>query len=232
LRFTLRVDDVGLNPKCPDKRDCGLKLAQRFHGVMGGLPFLAAVIPSCVDDEGLAWLQSRPEAMRVALHGFDHAPVEFRGLTTEQCQERIKRAKDALAGLSIKDIVLPFNQYEWPLAEACRLEGIELIWGGGHHTHTDPSFWPTPPAPYPLEHVMFVPAWKPTYAATLWRMSDEVKGLNCVLPGLLDLPGKAVLTLHITWEASFTDTFSGVRWLVDTIGDRLMTIEEYFQNDR
>ncbi len=227
MNFLLRVDDVGWSPKRPDKRDPGLKLARQFHEVLNGRPWLAAVIPSTLDDEGVAWLQTPPAGMTVAMHGSNHAPTEFRNLDVEAMRQRIKRGKSELDGVRVEDMVLPFNQYESGLSEACSLEGIRRVWGGGDHRHTDPSSWPTPPQPYRLEEALFVPSWKPTYASTLWRMSDVCPALHDTLPAMLDLPGKAVLTLHITWESAFTDTLEGVGWLLDVAGDGLLTVEEY-----
>jgi hypothetical protein len=231
LLFALRLDDAGWNPASEDKIDHGLSLFQRCHGLLQGLPYLAAVIPSCVDADGLAWLQSRPEGMRVAMHGLDHEPVEFRGLTMDECRERICQGRRALTEVPCGDLVLPNNQFEWGLGTACMHEGIRYLWGGGHHTRTDPSDWPTPPQPYPIENVIFVPSWKPTYAAVTGWMRDDIPPLREVLPDLLDWPGKAVLTVHITWEAGLHKDLEGIRWLADEIGSYIIPAAEYLNGN-
>ena len=231
MRLCLRMDDAGWNPANEDKIDRGLELAQHCHALLHGLPYLAAVIPEAVDDAGLAWLQSKPEGMRVAMHGLDHGPVEFRGLKMERMRERICQARNALAEVPFEDMVLPNNQFEWGLGTACMHEGVKYLWGGGHHTRTDPSTWPTPPPPYPLEDIVFVPSWKPTYAAVTGWMRDDIPPLREVLPGLLDKPGKAVLTIHITWEAGLHKDLDGIRWLADEVGPYLIPAAEYLNGN-
>lgn len=227
MQFLLRVDDIGWSPEYQDKTDRGLRLAQDFHRKLGGLPHLGAVISEFVDQDGLAWLKSKPVGMKVALHGLNHTPGEFRNLTLADCRARIRRGKAALEDALLEDVVLPFNQYETGLAEACRTEGIRRIWGGGHHLITEPSRWPAPPAPYPLEHLCFVPSWRPTYAATLWRMRADIRPLSEILPGLFELPGKAVITIHVTWEKGLSKDLKGIQWLADTIGGHLIGVEDY-----
>lgn len=233
MKFAVRVDDLGwIETGKPDR---GLSLARRFHAAMQGLPYLGAVIPACLDDEGLAWLASAPAGLTMALHGWDHrlqqgARSEFHGLDLTHCRAVLDRGRRWLAevtGVGIGHLVLPFNGYESEVADACFYEGIRYVWGGGSHVSAAPGSWPTPPQPYPLGRIAFVPSWAPTYAATLWRMSPENVPLSEALPQLLDAPGRAVLTLHITWEAAKCDDFRGVRWLVDLIGDRAISAEEY-----
>jgi len=217
--------------KYPDK---GLRLAQRFHDAMQGLPYLAGIIPACLDDEGKEWLRSKPVGLMPALHGLDHegpngARSEFRGLDAAGCQARIAAARGILAecGIETEHLILPFNAWEPELA-SCHDEGICYVWGGGTHNTTAPSRWPISPPPYPLGSLTFVPSWLKTYAATLWQMGADDRPLNTVFPDLLDLPGKAVITLHITWEAAKSEgDFRGVKWLVDLIGDRVISPEEY-----
>lgn len=240
MNFCVRLDDVGWSeqesPSPPLKlADRGLELARRFHAAMQGLPYLAAVIPSALDRDGLAWLQTAPAGMTIAMHGFNHrisvdgVASEFRHLDLEQCRQRIECGRVALKDVPIEHLVLPFNCYEPDLAEACYQSGINYIWGGGEHGSGCPSRWPTPPQPYSLGRVTFVPSWAPTYAATLWRMGPEDRPLESVLPRLLDLPGKAVLTLHITWECCHSADFCGVKWLVAQLGDRAISVEEYLR---
>ncbi len=237
MKFCLRIDDYGFTPMASDSSgplktaDRGLMIAQRCHAALRGIPYLAAVIPSCLDQDGLAWLQAQPEGMTLALHGFSHEPFEFHGLTLHKCRERIGRGMAALKGIPVAHMVLPFNRYEPELAEACYLEGIRHIWGGGSHDESTPSAWPTPPQPYPLGRLTFVPSWKPLYAATIWRMGPEGEPLQDILPRMLDLPDhvKALITLHVTWEAAKCEDFRGVRWLADTIGDRVIGPDQYFE---
>jgi peptidoglycan/xylan/chitin deacetylase (PgdA/CDA1 family) len=231
MQFTVRVDDIGwIQNRIADR---GLLLAQRFHASMRGLPYLAAVIPEVVDHDGLVWLRSKPEGMTIALHGFDHHPTgngvasEFHECDLDACRQRIAWGLNSLKGIEVRHMVLPFNAYAPPLSEACYLTGIMYIWGGGLHDVTVPSAWLTPPQPYSLGRVGFVPSWAPTYAATLWRMGADDIPLRETLPRILDLPGRAVLTLHITWEAAKSDDFRGVNWLVEQIRDRVISAQEY-----
>src|SRR5688572_17933391 len=69
-QFVLRVDDVGwtarpIDPAPLKAPDVGLELAQRFHRALGGIPYLAGLIPATIrhDDEAQAWLASKPEGM-------------------------------------------------------------------------------------------------------------------------------------------------------------------------
>ena len=126
-------------------------------------------------------------------------------------------------------MVLPFNQYEVGLAEACGGLGIDRLWGGGNHTRTDPSEDETPPTPYPLERVCFIPSWKTTYVATHWRIRDDIPALVDTLPKIIDLPGKAVITLHITWEAAYSKNLTGIRWLAGALEDRIISVEEFLK---
>ena len=231
MKFCIRVDDFGWTSS--GTKDPGLEMAQKYHAAMQGLPYLAAVIPSCVDGKGLAWLRSCPDALTVAMHGFNHelsgskVASEFHDSNRAECRLRIALGKRALQNVPVAHMVLPFNAYEPDLAEACYLEGLHFIWGGSSHCEREPSRWPVPPPPYPLGRVTFVPSWEPTYAATLWRMKPTDRPLEETLPALLDQPGKAIITLHITWEAAKCEDFKGVRWLVDLIRDRIISSEEY-----
>lgn len=233
MRFCLRVDDFGwVANSVPDRK---LSLAQKMHATFQGLPYLGAVIPSTLDHDGLAWLQSAPAGVTIAMHGFNHSysedgcASEFRNCDLQRCRQRIGWGKNSLKDVAIRHFVLPFNAYAPDLSEACYLEGMGYIWGGGGHDYTHPSPWPTPPQPYSLGRTVFVPSWAPTYAACLWRMGSEDVPLCESLPRLLELPGRAVITLHITWEAAHCADFRGVRWLVERIGDRVITPEEYLR---
>lgn len=227
MRFCVRVDDVGWTPE--KTADAGLQIAQRFHDAMCGLPYLTGIIPARVDDEGLAWLKSNPQGMTIALHGFEHdskeeGGSEFAKLSQRECRDRLWWGSKIG---STEHLILPYNRYQPELTEACYLEGIKYIWGGANHDAVYPSRWPTPPPPYPLGRVSFVPSWAMAYGATLWKIGVDDVPLKVSLPTIIDLPGKAVLTLHITWEAARSATFDGVKWLVDYLGDRIISAEEY-----
>lgn len=226
MKFCIRVDDIGwLQNKQPDS---GLELAQRFHAALAGLPYLAGVIPACLDQAGLEWLKSSPcGGMTVAQHGWDHRYVngvasEFHGMGLYECRKRISRGVNVFRanGIAPRHMIPPFNAIVPAFPNACYFEGIRYLWAA-------PSSWPTPPQPFPMGHVTCVPSWLPVYAATRWAMSPTTLPLRETLPAVMDQPGKAVLTLHITWEAARCADFEGVRWLVDTIGDRVIGPEEY-----
>lgn len=235
MQFVIRVDDLGwISNGDPDP---GLQLAQQFHAAMGGIPYLAAVIPAFLDEAGLRWLASTPEGMTVAIHGWNHkrsqnVSSEFHGLDQDSCRARIDRGRRLLrdeAKIEPDHLVLPYNAMEPPIPEACYHEKIGYIWGGGDHCAITPSPWPTPPQPYPLGRVGFVPSWALLYGATRWQMGADDRAIETVLHKLIDWPGKSVLTLHITWEASRGKKFEGVRWLVEQIRDRAITPEEYLR---
>jgi hypothetical protein len=224
MQFVIRCDDFGFLPSTPKQSDVGLRLARRFHEALSGLPYLAGIIPAFVDSGGLTWLSSKPAGLTIALHGWDHSRVdgvdsEFRGKSLEECREMLYRGQKLLNGPHAH-LIPPFNGMEPDLPEACYLEGIKYIWGA-------PSSWPTPPQPHGIGRITFVPSWKPLYAATLWQIGRDDSPLNGILPSLLGQPGKAVITLHVTWEAAKCQNFEGVCWLVDLIGDRVISPDEY-----
>lgn len=235
MQLVVRVDDVGwASNRVPDP---GLALARRFHAAMQGLPWLAGIIPACLDDEAYGWLRSNPPGVTIALHGWNHNGVdggnsEFAGRDLESCRNRIDRGARPLrdAGIVVEHLVLPWNAYEDPLCEACYHEGIRYIWGGGNHCVTPPSRWPTPPPPYPLGRIVFIPSWAPLYGAVCWQMGADDRPLENVLPFLVDLPGSAVLTLHITWEISRHGDLRGVKRLIELIGHRIVSPEQYLQS--
>jgi hypothetical protein len=217
--------------KAPDH---GLELARRFHAAMQGIPYLGAIIPACVDADGVAWLQSRPDGLTAALHGWDHYPPggvrsEFHNCNLDGARALLERGRHHLGLGDLAHFVPPFNAVEEVLPEACYLEGLHYIWGGGSHGVAQPSDWATQPPPYPLGRVTFVPSWAPTYGATRWRMSAEgPPPLLETLPALLEREGCAVVTLHICWEAAHdAERFDGVRRLVDLIGAHVISPAQY-----
>ena len=233
MKLAIRVDDLGwtatetATPPIKET-DIGLRLAQAFHAAMGGTPYLGAVIPSTLDGEGLAWLDSNPEGLTVALHGFTHRKSgtvanEFHGMDELRCRNRLGHATKAL-GRRTTHFVPPFNGINTELVDALWYEGVRYIWGA-------PSEWETPPQPYGMGKLLFVPSWLPLYGAAQCRMNDQTPALIPNIPRVMQLPGQAVLTLHITWEAAHDDDFAGVRKLVDMIRRNVITPAE-FVNDR
>lgn len=233
----IRVDDIGwtateaANP--PMKQpDTGLRLAQRFHEAMQGRPYLAAIIPAAVDDEGLEWLRSHPQGLIPALHGWDHSVSngvrnEFHGLSQNDMRVAIDRGRKRL-DLDVVHFVPPFNGCEPELAEACVFEGVKYIWGGASHKEPAPSGWATQPPPYPWGRVTFVPSWRRAYGATRWKMSDDDVPLVSIADELVQMPGRVLVTMHIPWEmAKGGEDFSGVRELVELIGELVVTPEEW-----
>lgn len=227
------MDDIGW--KSNGTTDEGLSIAQSFHAAMSELPYLAAVIPSSIDAAGAEWLQSKPEGMTVGMHGYSHRPAvtdgrsEFAGMSEKRIRDRIAAGNQKLGGIA-EHFILPWNAYEADFAEAAYHEGVRYIWGAEDHGTSSPSTWPTPPQPYSLGRITFVPAWLLTYGVTIGKMSREDIPLCGTLPVLIDRKGKAVITLHITWEYSKSATFDGVKWLVDTIGDRVISADEFLKS--
>jgi len=220
VKFVLRVDDWGwASAGVPD---AGLALARKFMLAMTGWPMLAAIIPACLDDEGRRWLKSRPPGVTVAMHGYQHeraregCDCEFEGMSPRRCRRMVHTAKNALQ-IGTRHFVAPWNQYTPQLTEALLAEGMDIHW----HGIDDKNLAPAGSGP------LVVPCWRPLYGAALWEMSAEDRPLKDVLPQLLDAPGSAVICLHITWEATRGEHFPGVRWLVDLLGDRLVSTDEY-----
>lgn len=228
MKFAIRVDDVAwtadeIEPPPCKAPDVGLTHAQRFHAAMQGQPYLAGIIPTCLDAEGHAWLRSQPPGLTPAIHGWTHRRVEgvdseYRDLTLWQMRERLEAAKHVIG--PTQHTIPPFNAVEADFPQACYLENIQYIWGA-------PSTWPTPPQPYPAGSILLVPSWMPTYAVTVGRMNGDMKPLLETLPNLLKFPGQAVITLHIPWELGKDPTFDGVKRMVDLLGDRILSPEEY-----
>lgn len=233
MNFVVRVDDIGWQSF--NVPDVGMSIAKDFHAAMQDYPYLAAVIPSTLDHDGIAWLQSQPAGMTIAMHGLNHAKCddgvasEFRSMDLKAIRQRIAWGKLAMKDIATAHMVLPFNHYEPEVAEACRIEGVRYVWGGGSHDTSTPSQWPTPPQPYPLGCITFIPSWNQTYGATVGDMGDGNEALTDSLKGIINWPGKAVLTLHITWEYSKSAMFEGVKMLIDLIGDRIISVGEYLK---
>jgi hypothetical protein len=225
--FSIRVDDVGwtTEPADPPPRkrsDVGLSLARKFHAVMAGLPWLAAVIPSTLDKDGVAWLKSKPAGLVPALHGYDHRMVdgvasEFRGLDYTQCRQRIRAGLSKLS-VATEHFVPPFNALEPDLEMACADEGLTVVWG---------DLVATPDLPRATPYARYVPSWSRLYGASRKRMSEIAPILVHEIPPLLGVKGHAVIALHITWEASKDPEFLGVRELVGLIRSNVIHPDEY-----
>lgn len=246
MKFCVRVDDLGWLPTESDteplpmkRHDTGLALAQSFHSAMGGAPYLGAVIPHVVrrDNDAQAWLASRPAGLTVALHGITHRPFkqipdEWHRTSDEQVRDLVGEAQNLLrihCGGKAEHFVPPFNSPLRPAhCDALWYEGIRYVWGGGTHESRIPSGWHSQPPPYAVGRVMFVPSWAPLYSATLWRFGETPRTLLDALGDLRAIPGTAVVTMHITWEATHCgEAFVGVREFVEKHGQDIISPEEY-----
>ena len=224
MRIAIRLDDIGLQPFAGT--DAGLQLARACHDAMQGSPYLGAVIPASLDDEGRGWLKSRPQGMTVAMHGVTHKMVaeriesEFAGRERRECATMIELGM-LMLGVPVDHFVAPYNHYGANLDEALADNGIRYHWTGPT-IENDPS---------PVVHMgryVAVPAWKPLYGALLWPPGPG-RPLCESIPMIMERPGMAVLTLHATWEASQGKEFKGIRWLIERYADRIISPEIYTQ---
>ncbi len=226
--FCVRVDDVGWThesstPPPLKKPDQGLREAARLHAALGGLPWLAAVIPATLDAAGAAWLASRPDGLEVALHGWDHQRVdgidsEFRGRPEAQCRWMLR---DGLAALGpTLHFVPPFNALEPALLDALAKENFRFLWG---------NLWETPAPPFRSGGMTHIPAWRRLYGATRRRMSGSAPALIHEIPKVIDEKGFAVITLHLPWEAAEESGFSGVRELAGLIRHNTVSPSRYLE---
>lgn len=224
--IAIRVDDIGwtdevLRPPIK-KADQGLELARRFHGAMGGAPYLAGVIPAYVDQVGIDWIRSKPDGMAVALHGWDHGANrrndrdEFSGLSSQEIREKIAMGQARVGPTS--HFIPPYNALPPALAEAIWHEDIRYIWG----REVD---WPTPPSPFEVDRCWMIPSWAKLYGVSKYQLSPGMPILVNMVKSIPAVP--AVLTLHIPWEASNDPSFDGVRRLIDMIRDRIVTPDQY-----
>jgi hypothetical protein len=224
------VDDCGFLPtdapkKLPDK---GLVLMKAFHLAMQGMPYLGAVIPACLDREGRDWLESQPKGLTVAMHGFRHQQIrpglqsEFAEVGFVKCDSWIEAAKKMLK-VPTQHFVAPFNSYTTDLSNALLRHGFNIHWMGISESPDIPMIKWEP-------GLTEIWCWSPLYSATLWKMSPESIPLVRTLPSVIGRPGTAVICLHITWEAAKCDNdFTGIRWLVDQVGDRLISPDEFLR---
>jgi peptidoglycan/xylan/chitin deacetylase (PgdA/CDA1 family) len=194
---------------------------------MSGFPYLAAVVPAELDDDGRQWLASNPEGMTIAMHGVTHrrmppgADSEFAGRGREECFDMIESGKRML-GVMTNHFVAPFNYYGEHLHAVLCENDICVHWTG-------PTVADVPSPPEDNGDYVAVPAWRPLYGALLWPSGTYERPLCEAMPELMEMQGRAVLTLHLTWEAARGEEFEGVRWLVERYGDRVISLEEYFR---
>jgi hypothetical protein len=226
MNFCIRIDDIGLRPH--HVKDAGLQLAQTMHSVMGGVPYLAAVIPGILDAAGAKWIRSKPEGMTIALHGWDHSigcnggENEFERLGLSTCCSMLSRGLRMIEGSKpIIDFVPPFNAVTDELLLACRRSGINYVWG-------QPYASPHPYRPERKEWGIYLPSWTPLYGMTIWSIPDRGPIIE-KLRQLRKSKDVAIVVLHLTWEASFTDTLSGLKALVTEFGSQIISPHEYIK---
>lgn len=227
--FTIRVDDVGWTATPADEAplklpDASLELARRFHAALGGLPWLAAVIPATLDRDGAKWLRDNRGDIELAIHGWDHRRVdgldsEFRGIPEERCRAMLRHGLEVVEA-PVRHFVPPFNALEPELASALPKEGFEVLWGG---------ISDAPEVPFTAHGMAYIPAWRRLYGATRRRMSGSAPPLIGEIPPILDAPGFAVITLHLTWEAAAFDGFAGVRELAGLIRHNTVSSSKYLE---
>jgi hypothetical protein len=226
MRVCVRVDDFGLRPHTGET-DCGLALARKFHKAMRGTPYLAGIIPARLDDAGRTWLISKPSGMTVAMHGIAHEKVspqaesEFAFRARRECSSMVRLGK-TLLGVPTRYFIAPFNHYGDHLHGVLAENGIDAHWVGP----TSERF------PRPMQQTSgysLIFAWKPLYGCLLWPSGSPNAALCESLPALMGLEGKAVLTLHSTWEAARGERFEGIEWLVERYRDSVMSPEEFLK---
>jgi hypothetical protein len=194
---------------------------------MGGVPYLGAVIPSCVDDVGLTWLRSEPAGLTVALHGWNHGADrpeerdEFSGRVERDIRQRLRWGQIRVG--PTPHLVPPYNALPYGLPEAAYHEDIRYIWGAERE-------WPAPPPPHELGRVWLIPAWAPLYGALRFKQAES----PVVLDNLRALVGytcpyTAVVVLHIPWEKSREPELGGVREFADFVRDYAITPDEYVE---
>lgn len=233
MKFLLRVDDFGWTDEESEapplkKRDIGLRLAQKFHAALDGIPYLAGVIPSEVDDRGIDWLMSCPDGLSVALHGWNHSPGkerhEFHGLSPDSIRELISRGQKKIGPTPY--FIPPFNSFAHAHAAPMWHEGIRYVFGRD-------QAWASPPSPYELEMgVMFIPAWARLYGALGWKQGSASNRVLDELYVLFPDPGIAVLTLHLPWEAARDPEFKHTKTLARVWREHFVSAEEFVKRIR
>lgn len=221
MKILIRVDDFGWTSEESDnpplkKTDAGLRIARKFHDALDGIPYLAAVIPAVLDVVGREWLLSKPKGLTVALHGWSHREPnpgdrhEFEGMSQDEVRGRICSGQGVCGPTPY--YVPPFNGLDHAHVPALWHEGIRYIFGREQE-------WGTPPSPVELANgVKFIPAWARLYGALGWKQGSAEKRLLDVLYDIYDLPGFAVMTLHLPWEHARDPEFKHTRVLQEFKG--------------
>ncbi len=230
MKFVIRVDDFGWGAEAdpdnaPLKRvDVGLLHARHFHSVMQGVPYLAGVIPACLDIPAQDWIHSKPAGLSVAVHGWDHkmragSRNEFEGLSENACRDLFSNGMKKIG--KTRHLIPPFNAITPEMVRAAWHEGIRFVWGA-------PSNWFTPPSPREMEMgVVFVPSWTPLYGASGWGQAAGDRPLWQAMAELGNSPGVAVVTLHLPWEFARDPDLRWLRHLVDAHRRWIISPEEF-----
>lgn len=231
MKFLLRVDDVGWTGeedvyplKKPDRKGVVMR---RFHEALDGVPYLAAVIPNCIDLTSATWIKEKAvkTGMTVALHGYSHKEPkpgdrhEFEGFPNEKVREAICAGQRIIGPTTY--YVAPFNSFASSHIESMWHEGIRYIFGREQD-------WPTPPSPSELAMgVKFIPAWSRIYGALGWVQGSAKKRILDEIDELADQPGIAVMTLHLPWSVARDPEFKHERSLSKNFKKLFITPEKF-----
>jgi hypothetical protein len=226
MNFCIRIDDIGLRPH--SGKDAGLLLARKMHEVMSGVPYLAGVIPGILDASGAKWIRSQPEGMTIALHGWDHSvgcngsQNEFEELGFSTCCSMLSRGLRIIEGAKpIVDFIPPFNAVTDELLLACRRSGLRNVWGqpyaSSHPYRPERKLWG-----------IYMPSWTPLYGMTLWNVPDRGPVID-KLRAMKTSREIAIVVLHLTWEASFSDELKGLKALVTELRPQIVSPHKYIE---
>lgn len=225
MKICLRIDDIGLKPR--GGYDEGLAIAKLLHDSLEGRPYLAGVIPGILDPAGAEWIRSKPEGMTIALHGWRHdigmlgGNCEFEEMSELLCMQRIEQGlKNVALDHELIDFIPPRNAVSDGMLAACKRAGLARVWGQSYASDY-------PFAPEFKEYGLFIPLWTPLCGATLWRMSDTCRPVIDLLKKNAARPEAAIVCLHITWEANFSPAFRGIKELLRSFGDCIISPDEY-----
>ena len=220
MKFVILTHDVGwtstaIQPEPLKAPDVGLELAKRFNDAMQGEPWLAAVIPTCLDDEGRKWIAEQYN-IRCALHGVTHQRGEFDDDTRETMKEKLVKAMIDFPFTN--HFVPPFNKVKAKMLKVLPEIGLENLWSG--NSMEDPV----------LDEetgLLVIPCHPALYSTTKWIMDPKMIPLVKTLPKLKDEPGAGVITLHLPWEHAHDPTFSAVAEMVQFIKDDIISPDAY-----
>jgi hypothetical protein len=228
VNYLLRVDDFGWTAEEGDrpptkKADVGLRLARQFHEVLDGMPYLAGVIPACVDLEGVEWLEGEPVNMTKALHGFTHEDRgdrhEFEGMSPAIVRDKIAEGHRIIGPTPY--YIPPFNSLDHAHIPSLWHEGIRYIFGREQQ-------WETPPSPTELAMgVRFIPAWARLYGALGWQQGAASRRLLDEMELTHDKDGLAVMTLHLPWEFARDPRLQHLRELRRTWKRKFVSAAEF-----